>query len=121
MVLFALSWRLGPILAGVIIATAFTANMYKEQTKAVETENAAAMNEMNSIANQAFESITTVRSASYYNELFTGMYGSQSACSHQLLSCCEASLELEHITCLSCSCTKHQAIVKIYLTSNTLQ
>jgi hypothetical protein len=60
-VLFALSWRLGPILAGVIIATAFTANMYKQQTKAVETENAMATNEMNNIANQAFESIMTVR------------------------------------------------------------
>ena len=61
LVLFALSWRLGPILAGVIIATAFTATLYKNQTKAVETENANATNEMNNIANQAFESITTVR------------------------------------------------------------
>lgn len=60
-VLFALSWRLGPILAGVIVATAVTANVYKQQTKAVEAENATATNEMNNIANQAFESITTVR------------------------------------------------------------
>ena len=61
MVLFALSWRLGPILAGVIVATAVTANVYKQQTKAVEAENAAATSEMNNIASQAFESITTVR------------------------------------------------------------
>ncbi len=60
-VLFALSWRLGPILAGVIIATGLTATIYKDQTKTVENENAAATNEMNHIANQAFESITTVR------------------------------------------------------------
>lgn len=62
-VLFALSWRLGPILAGVIIATGFTATLYKDQTKTVENDNATATNEMNNIANQAFESITTVRSA----------------------------------------------------------
>lgn len=62
-VLFALSWRLGPILAGVIIATGLTATLYKDQTKAVENDNAAATNEMNNIANQAFESITTVRLA----------------------------------------------------------
>ena len=61
LVLFALSWRLGPILAGVIVATAVTANVYKQQTKAVEAENAAATSEMNNIASQAFESITTVR------------------------------------------------------------
>lgn len=61
LVLFALSWRLGPILAGVIVATAFTATLYKDQTRAVETDNANATNEMNNIANQAFESITTVR------------------------------------------------------------
>ena len=60
-VLFLLSWRLGPILAGVIFATGFTATLYKNQTKSVENENASATNEMNNIANQAFDAITTVR------------------------------------------------------------
>ena len=32
-VLFVLSWRLGPVLAVVIIATAGTAALYKKQTK----------------------------------------------------------------------------------------
>ena len=60
-VLFALSWRLGPILATVIIGTAITVNVYKDQTKGVERTNAAATNDMNTVANQTFESITTVR------------------------------------------------------------
>jgi ATP-binding cassette subfamily B (MDR/TAP) protein 8 len=33
-VLFVLSWRLGPVLALVIVATASTAALYKQQTKA---------------------------------------------------------------------------------------
>ena len=61
MVLFVLSWRLGPVLAAVIIATAFTAAVYKGQTRVVERENAEAAAAMSNVASQAFESITTVR------------------------------------------------------------
>ena len=61
MVLFVLSWRLGPMLAAVIITTAFTAAVYKGQTRAVERENAEAAAAMSNVASQAFESITTVR------------------------------------------------------------
>lgn len=61
-VLFCLSWRLGPILAGVIVATAFTASLYKQQTRAVERSNSEALGRMSSVASQAFSGIRTVRS-----------------------------------------------------------
>eukprot|EP00208_Stichococcus_sp_RCC1054_P006203 CAMPEP_0206138586 /NCGR_PEP_ID=MMETSP1473-20131121/3425_1 /ASSEMBLY_ACC=CAM_ASM_001109 /TAXON_ID=1461547 /ORGANISM="Stichococcus sp, Strain RCC1054" /LENGTH=706 /DNA_ID=CAMNT_0053532061 /DNA_START=385 /DNA_END=2508 /DNA_ORIENTATION=+ len=61
-VLFALSWRLGPILAIVIVGSAFTAALYKQQTKAVEGANASALSRMSSVASQAFYGIRTVRS-----------------------------------------------------------
>ncbi|KAK9839647.1 hypothetical protein WJX81_003007 [Elliptochloris bilobata] len=61
-VLFVLSWRLGPVLAAVIVATAATAALYKRQTKEVERSNAAALGNMVGVASQAFAAITTVRS-----------------------------------------------------------
>ncbi len=61
-VLFVLSWRLGPVLAGVIIATAVTAALYKRQTKQVEQSQAQALSQMTGVANQAFSAIRTVRS-----------------------------------------------------------
>ena len=60
-VLFALSWRLGPVLALVIIGTAATAALYKQQTKAIERTNSAALSAMVGVAGQAFAAITTVR------------------------------------------------------------
>ena len=36
LVLFGLSWRLGPILAGVVVATGFTAWIYRQQSKLLE-------------------------------------------------------------------------------------
>lgn len=60
-VLFALSRRLGPILAGVIISTAATAALYKQQTKAIEADAAKANSAMVSVASQTFGAITTVR------------------------------------------------------------
>lgn len=60
-VLFVLSWRLGPILALVIIATASTAANYKAQTKAVEKTSSRALAAMVAVADQAFRGITTVR------------------------------------------------------------
>lgn len=59
--LFALSWRLGPVLAMVIIATGCTAALYKQQTKAVEKAASTALSRMVGIASQAFSSIRTVR------------------------------------------------------------
>ena len=60
-VLFLLSWRLGPILALVIIATAATAANYKKQTKVVEGKASKALSSMVAVADQAFRAITTVR------------------------------------------------------------
>ena len=60
-VLFFLSWRLGPILALVVIATALTAANYKKQTKMVEGKASKALSSMVAVADQAFRAITTVR------------------------------------------------------------
>ena len=61
LVLFALSWRLGPILAAVIVSTAATAALYRIQTKNAEQSASATNQAMVSIASQTFNSITTVR------------------------------------------------------------
>ena len=60
-VLFFLSFRLGPILALVIIATAAAAANYKKQTKLVEGKASRALSSMVGVADQAFRAITTVR------------------------------------------------------------
>ena len=60
-VLFVLSWRLGPILALVIVATAGVVSTYRKQTKAVESAAGNALARMVAIADQAFRGITTVR------------------------------------------------------------
>ncbi|BDA40377.1 mitochondrial potassium channel ATP-binding subunit [Coccomyxa sp. Obi] len=62
LVLFVLSWRLGPILALVIVATAGVVSTYRKQTKAVEAAAGNALSRMVAIADQAFRGITTVRS-----------------------------------------------------------
>ena len=41
--------------------TGASAALYKQQTKAVERDNSAALSAMSGIASQAFDSITTVR------------------------------------------------------------
>ena len=64
-VLFWLSWRLGPVLALVIIATAATAANYKKETKVVEGKAAKALSSMVGVADQAFRAITTVRQATH--------------------------------------------------------
>lgn len=56
-----LSWRLGPILALVIVATAGVVSTYRKQTKAVEAAAGNALARMVAIADQAFRGITTVR------------------------------------------------------------
>ncbi|KAK9792243.1 hypothetical protein WJX73_005289 [Symbiochloris irregularis] len=61
-VLFSLSWRLGPILACVVIATAAAAALYKQQTKIIEHDAARANSAMVAVASQTFSAITTVRS-----------------------------------------------------------
>ncbi|KAK9862820.1 hypothetical protein WJX84_000045 [Apatococcus fuscideae] len=61
-VLYCLSWRLGPILALVIIATGLTAAMYKRQTKTVEAKQLNSLAAMVDVADQAFSNIKTVRS-----------------------------------------------------------
>jgi ATP-binding cassette subfamily B (MDR/TAP) protein 8 len=61
LVLFWLSWRLGPILAAVTLATALTAWLYKRQTKAVEAANGMAQARMAQVADETFANIRTVR------------------------------------------------------------
>lgn len=60
-VLFVLSWRLGPVLALVIVATAGAVAGYRKQTKAVEVAAGNALSRMVAVADQAFRGITTVR------------------------------------------------------------
>ena len=62
LVLFVLSWRLGPVLGLVIIATAVSAALYRQQTKQVEVQNSTALSHMIGVADQAFAAIRTVRS-----------------------------------------------------------
>lgn len=47
--------------AGVVVGTACTASLYKQQTKAVERSNSEALGRMSSVASQAFSGIRTVR------------------------------------------------------------
>lgn len=61
LVLFVLSWRLGPVLGLVIISTAVTAALYRQQTKEVEQRNSKALSHMVGVADQAFAAIRTVR------------------------------------------------------------
>lgn len=65
-VLFFLSWRLGPVMGLVIISTAVTAALYRQQTKAIEQRNSKALSHMVGVADQAFSAIRTVRSASWH-------------------------------------------------------
>ena len=69
-VLYCLSWRLGPILALVIIATGLTAAMYKRQTKAVEAKQLNSLAAMVDVADQAFSNIKTVR---YVDPTWSGL------------------------------------------------
>lgn len=57
LVLFWLSWRLGPILAGVIIASALAIQLYRKQTRAVESANAEAQTRMSQVAAECFSNI----------------------------------------------------------------
>ncbi len=61
LVLFVLSWRLGPVLGLVIVSTAVTAALYRQQTKEVEKQNSKALSHMVGVADQAFAAIRTVR------------------------------------------------------------
>lgn len=61
LVLGLLSWRLGPVLAGVILAAGATAFLYRAQTRAVERAAAAAAARMAEAADETFANIRTVR------------------------------------------------------------
>ena len=61
LVLCVLSWRLGPVLGLVIVATAVSAALYRQQTKHVEVQNSTALSHMMGVADQAFAAIRTVR------------------------------------------------------------
>jgi ATP-binding cassette subfamily B (MDR/TAP) protein 10 len=60
-VLFWLSWRMGPVLAGVTVATAATAWLYKRQTRAVDAAAGRAAAAMAQVADETFANIRTVR------------------------------------------------------------
>lgn len=61
LVLFVLSWRLGPVMGLVIVSTAVTAALYRQQTKDIEKRNAKSLSHMVGVADQAFAAIRTVR------------------------------------------------------------
>ena len=79
-VLFYLSWRLGPILALVIIATAAAAANYKKQTKLVEGTASKTLSDMVGVADQAFRAITTVRCAGLLHTKLVLQQPGASAC-----------------------------------------
>lgn len=60
-VLFVLSWRLGPILAGVIVASVCTAFLYRRQTRSLEASSAAAQQRLAEVASSTFTNMRTVR------------------------------------------------------------
>ncbi len=55
------SWRLGPILAGVIIASVCTAFLYRRQTRSLEATNAAAQQRLAEVSSSTFANMRTVR------------------------------------------------------------
>lgn len=63
LVLFWLSWRLGPMLAAVVIATGAIAWLYKKQSKMLEHSNAEAQARM---ANSIDETVSQVRTVRIY-------------------------------------------------------
>lgn len=60
-VLFVLSWRLGPILAAVIIATACIAWLYRRQSKSIEKKSAESQSRMAIAIDEVVSQIRTVR------------------------------------------------------------
>ncbi|KAL4535588.1 hypothetical protein Ndes2526A_g06409 [Nannochloris sp. 'desiccata'] len=61
LVLFWLSWRLGPIMAGVIIATAAIAWLYRRQSKVFEQASAQAQARMAACVDETVSQVRTVR------------------------------------------------------------
>ncbi len=61
LVLFWLSWRLGPIMAGVIIATAAIAWLYRRQSRVYEQANARAQARMAQTIDETVSQVRTVR------------------------------------------------------------
>lgn len=61
LVLFWLSWRLGPIMAGVIIATAAIAWLYRRQSKVFEQASAHAQARMAACVDETVSQVRTVR------------------------------------------------------------
>lgn len=55
------SWRLGPILAGVIVASVCTAFLYRRQTRSLEASSAAAQQRLAEVASSTFTNMRTVR------------------------------------------------------------
>ena len=55
------SWRLGPILAAVIVASVCTAFLYRRQTRALEATSAAAQQRLAEVASSSFANMRTVR------------------------------------------------------------
>lgn len=55
------SWRLGPVLAGVIVASVCTAFLYRRQTRSLEAGSAAAQQRLAELASASFTNMRTVR------------------------------------------------------------
>ena len=62
LVLFALSWRLAPVLGTIIVCTGIAAALYRRFTRAIESRMAGALRAMGRVAGQAFRNVRTVRS-----------------------------------------------------------
>lgn len=63
-----------------IVGSAFTAALYKRQTKVVEGANAEALSRMSSVASQAFYGIRTVRWEAVCSGGFQGLGFSADSC-----------------------------------------
>lgn len=61
LVLAWLSWKLGPILAGVIISTALIAWLYRRESRVYEKASGEAQKEIAACINQSLENVRTVR------------------------------------------------------------
>lgn len=62
LVLFALSWRLAPVLGTIIVCTGVAAALYRRFTRSIESQMAQALRAMSRVAAQAFRNVRTVRS-----------------------------------------------------------
>ena len=89
-VLFALSWRLAPVLATVIVCSGVAAALYRKATRGIEAKLAKSLRNMSRVAGQAFANIRTVRA-------FAGARPRGLLCCFSVGSKCRALCSHEHV------------------------